>query len=196
VQAANWRYAFFAAMAVLALVTIGGVIYVVTVPRRVPVIIEVDRDGPAIVRGEVGSAAASFTPTDLQVRYYVRSFVTSTRRISSDVGVGKSDQAHAYALVTPRAHEALKAYFGAGGDPLTRAQSGVVVKVEIPSALKITDSTWQIDWLETRWEPQQTDPKQSRWRGLFRVQLRTPTAADPDNPLGMYIDEFHWEAVR
>jgi type IV secretion system protein VirB5 len=194
VQAANWRYAFFSASAALML-ALAGLIYVANLPRRLPYVIEVDRDGPAIVRGEVGTAATQFTPSDLQVRYFVRTFVTSTRRTSSDVGVVKQDETRAYSFVTPRAHEQLKAYFHDAGDPLTRSQSGVV-KVEIPSALKITDSTWQVDWVESHWDPQLTEPKHSRWRGLFRVQQRKVSAVDPENPLGIYIDEFHWEQVR
>lgn len=194
VQARNWRSAFAVVSAALVL-AVAGQIYVATLPRRVPWVIEVDRDGPAIVRGEVGEAATKFTPTDPQVRYYVRLFVTSWRRNSSDVGVVKTDEATAYSLVTPDAHHELKKEFDKLGDPLKRAKSGVTKVVE-PAAIKITDSTWQVDWTELRWEPQQTDPTESRWRGLFRVQLRPGQSVDPNNPLGMYVDEFHWDKVR
>jgi len=194
VQAKNWRLAFFMACSGL-LLSLGGSIYISTLPRQIPFIIEVDRDGPALVRGEIGSEATRFTPTDLQVRHYVRTFVSAVRRVSTDAAVVKRDQTQAYSLVSERAHDQLRGYFRTVGDPVKRASAGAI-QVEIPSAIKVTDSTWQLDWIERHWEPQRAEPKETRWRGLFRVQLRPPTAVDPDNPIGLYIDEFHWDQVR
>src|SRR5687767_8096662 len=74
VQAANWRRAAFGAIA-LALVAVGGLIYLGALPKAVPHIVQVDGLGKASYVGPVGVTASSYTPSDAVLRYHLRRFV-------------------------------------------------------------------------------------------------------------------------
>jgi type IV secretory pathway TrbF-like protein len=58
--------------------------------------------------------------------------------------------------------------------------------VEVESVIKITGSSWQIDWTETT-AAASAAPKRARMRALVTVRL-LPPADIRKNPLGIYIE--------
>jgi len=60
--------------------------------------------------------------------------------------------------------------------------------IEIESTLRITGSSYQVDWIESTFESS-GNPSRVKMRALVTVRLITP---DPsfirDNPLGIFID--------
>ena len=102
VHAKNWRLATFGSMAAV-LVMAGGMIYLGSLPKAVPHIIEVDRLGAAVYHGPVGQA--DYVPSDAVVSYHLRRFIADTREISSDAAVLKQNWLDAYTLLTPRGRQ-------------------------------------------------------------------------------------------
>src|ERR1035438_8528281 len=113
VHAKNWRQATFASMAAVLLMA-GGMIYLGSLPKAVPHIIEVDRLGAAVYHGPVGQT--DYVPPDAVVSYHLRRFITDTREISSDLAVLKSNWLDAYTLLTPRGGNMLSAFPLGGTD--------------------------------------------------------------------------------
>lgn len=198
VQARNWRRAAFASLG-LVLAALAGLVYLGAQPKAVPHIIEVDRLGNATYRGPAGERSAAYAPPEPVLKYHLRRFVEDTRSISSDLAVLKHNWLEAYNLVTPRGANMLTTYVQQPGHaPFERAKEERV-GVEVLGLVRVSEDTWQIDWRETtfdRYGVQLGAP--AEWRGMFRVLMQRPKdqQAMERNPLGLYVDEFHWDKVQ
>jgi type IV secretion system protein VirB5 len=199
VQARNWRMATFAALGAVT-VALVGMVYLGRLPKAVPHIIEVDHLGAATYRGPVGQAGADYTPSDATVKYHLQRFIEDTRSISSDVAVLKKNWLDAYTLVTPKGGNMLTTYVSQPEhEPFHRAAVGERVGVEILSAVRESQDTWQIDWRESTWDKNgQTVGVPALWRGMFHISLQTPKTEEAmtRNPIGLYVDEFHWDTIQ
>lgn len=194
-QAKNWRLATFASLGAVTL-AVGGMIYLGALPKAVPHIIEVDRLGAAVYRGPVGQT--EYVPADAVITYHLRRFLQDTREISSDFAVLKQNWLDAYTLVTPRGGNMLTAFVQKPeNDPFRRAQDERVT-VEFLSAVRVAGDTWQLDWRETSWDKggNPSGPP-ALWRAMLRTLVRPGKSAEAmrTNPIGLYIDEFHWDKV-
>jgi type IV secretory pathway TrbF-like protein len=195
VQAKNWRLATFASLASVLASSV-GMIYLGAQPKAVPHIIEVDRLGAASYHGPVGQS--DYVPTEAVITYHLRRFVEDTREISSDLAVLKRNWLDAYTLLTPRGGNMLSAFVQKPeNDPFRRAQEERVT-VEILSAVRAAGDTWQIDWRESSWD-KGGSPLGAPviWRAMLRTVVALPKTAEAmrNNPIGLYIDELHWDRV-
>jgi type IV secretion system protein VirB5 len=195
VQAKNWRLATFASLGAVLLST-GGMIYLGSLPKAVPHIIEVDRLGAATYHGPVGQS--DYVPTDAVITYHLRRFIEDTREISSDLAVLKKNWLDAYLLLTPRGGNMLSAFVQKPeNDPFRRAQDERVT-IEILSVVRAAGDTWQIDWRESSWDKGGSPLGEPViWRAMLRTVVATPKTAEAmqKNPIGLYIDELHWDKV-
>jgi len=195
VHAKNWRLATFASMSAVFLAT-GGMIYLGGLPKAVPHIIEVDRLGAAVYHGPIGQG--DYVPSDAVVSYHLRRFIADTREISSDVAVLKQNWLDAYTLLTPRGGNMLSAFLQKPeNDPFRRAQDERVT-VEFLSTVRAAGDTWQVDWRESSWDKNGAlIGAPITWRAMLRTLVLTPKTAEAmkKNPIGLYIDELHWDKV-
>jgi type IV secretion system protein TrbF len=195
VQAKNWRLATFASLGGVLLST-GGMIYLGSLPKAVPHIIEVDRLGAATYHGPVGQS--DYVPTEAVITYHLRRFIEDTREISSDLAVLKKNWLDAYLLLTPRGGNMLSAFVQKPeNDPFRRAQDERVT-IEILSVVRAAGDTWQLDWRESSWDKGGSPLGEPViWRAMLRTALATPKTAEAmqKNPIGLYIDELHWDKV-
>ena len=197
VAAHHWRLASFSSLG-LVLVAIGGMIYLGAKPKAVPHIIQIDAIGAPAYLGPVGRAASQYVPTDATIKYHLRRFLEDTRTLSSDSAVLRKNWLEAYTLVTPRGANMLSAYVSKPeNDPFKRAASERVT-TEVAAMVRVSAETWQIDWRETGWDKSGAPTASVVWRGMFRVLIETPKTEDAmtKNPIGLYIDEFHWDRVQ
>jgi type IV secretory pathway TrbF-like protein len=162
----------------------------------VPHIIEVDRLGAASYHGPVGQA--DYVPADAVITYHLRRFIEDTREISSDLAILKRNWLDAYTLLTPRGGRMLSAFVQKPeNDPFRRAQDERVT-VEVLSTVRVAGDTWQVDWRESSWDKNGA-PMGSAivWRAMLRTLVQAPKTAEAmrENPIGLYIDELHWDKV-
>jgi type IV secretion system protein VirB5 len=163
----------------------------------VPHIIQVDGLGAATYRGPAEALAAGFTPSEPLIRYQLRRFIEMTRTLSSDNVLLRQNWVEAFKMLTPSGStlmtEWVKEY-----NPFERAQTETS-STEILSAVPLSASSWQIDWRESSWNRNgQSTGKPVIWRAMVRVVLRVPetTQQMADNPLGVFVDEFHWDQIQ
>jgi type IV secretory pathway TrbF-like protein len=104
----------------------------------------------------------------------------------------------AYTLLTPRGGNMLSAFVQKPeNDPFRRAQDQRVT-VEILSAVRAAGDTWQVDWRESSWDKNGSPlGAPAIWRAMLRTLVQAPKAAEAmkKNPIGLYIDELHWDKV-
>jgi type IV secretion system protein VirB5 len=196
IQAKNWRLATFAVLLFIAMPAIAGLIYVGSLPKEVPHIIEVARDGSASYRGAIGKSWAEYTPSAASIKYHLQRFIQDTRTISSDKAVIKKNWFDAYKLVTPTGSNILNTYVRQQ-DPFLRADTERV-SVDVLSMVPISSESWQVDWKESSWGVHGEPLEESYWRGIFRIKFIQPKSEEQmtANPIGLYIDEFHWSRIN
>lgn len=196
VQARSWRVNSMVLAALLGASLLGNV-YLGAQPKEVPHIIEVDALGEAIYRGPVGQSDASFTPNETLVRYQLRRFIELTRTVSSDNVLLRKNWLDAYKMLTLTGNARMTDWV-VENDPFKRARKETTA-VEILSAVPLSAESWQIDWKETAWDKSgQMLGKPFVWRAMLRIVLQTPTSRQMmiDNPLGLFVDEFHWDRIQ
>ena len=196
VHAKNWRLAAFAQLG-LHLFAMIGLIYLGAQPKTVPLVVEVDKLGAPRYVGAVDQAARDFKPSPVSLQYHLRRFVDDTRSISSDAAVLKRNWLDAYKLVTPSGANQLNAYVHDAG-PFKQLDDQVRVSVQVTVVVPLSAETWQVDWTETTWDQSGNPTNASAWRGNFRIVLRPPESEEDlaANPLGLFIDEFHWARLQ
>ena len=196
VQAKNWRANSLLFAALLAVSVVGN-IYLGWQPKAVPHIIEVDELGEARYRGPAGLSASSFTPSETLVRYHLRRFIDLTRTLSSDTVLLRKNWIEAYKMLSISGNTRMTEWVRVN-NPFERAQTETT-GIEILSAVPVSAESWQIDWRETTWDHQgQTLGKPTVWRAMLKVVIDPPETREQmlDNPLGLFVDEFHWDRVQ
>lgn len=196
VQARNWRLATFATLVFVALPSVLGMVYLGAQPKAVPHIVEVAPDGSAAYRGQAGVSWSEYQPGEASVKYHLSRFVHDTRMISADRAVVKRNWLDAYNLVTQSAANTLNEY-ARQHDPFQRALKERV-SVQVLSMVQMSEKSWQIDWKESSWGKRGEPRGEEFWRGIFRIVLKKPDSAEKlaANPIGLYIDEFHWSKIQ
>lgn len=195
VQAHSWRVHAMALAGLLGASMLANV-YLGRQPKLVPHVIEVDALGEARYRGPVGDSSAEYHPPEPVVRFQLRRWVELTRTVSTDTALLRKNWTDAYSLFTEPARARMDE-LGEGKKAFTRAQTETT-SVEIVSAVPLTTDSWQIDWRETTRDLHgQQLGKPQLWRVLIKVLYAPPKtrAQMAQNPLGLYVDEFHWDRM-
>jgi type IV secretory pathway TrbF-like protein len=196
VQARSWRVNSMVLASLLGVSLLGNV-FLGMQPKVVPHIIEVDALGEATYRGPVGSGGAAFKPDEPLVRYQLRRWIELTRTVSSDNVLLRKNWIDAYKMLTLKGNTLMTAWV-VENDPFKRAQKETTA-VEILSAVPLSAESWQIDWRETTWDKSgQTIGSPVIWRALLKVVVQTPKTRQMmiDNPLGLFVDELHWDRIQ
>jgi type IV secretory pathway TrbF-like protein len=64
--------------------------------------------------------------------------------------------------------------------------------------VRVAGDTWQVDWRESSWD-KNGSPLGAPviWRAMLRTLLQPPKTAEAmkKNPIGLSIDELHWDKV-
>lgn len=194
IQAKNWRVAA-SVLAGLLTASLAGNIYLGRQPKLVPHVIEVDALGEVAYRGAAGEVA--FTPSEALVRHQLRRFIDHARTITSDKVVLKKNWIAIYKMLTATGSTLMTDWVRTS-DPFLRAQTETTA-IEILSAVPLSAESWQIDWRETTWDKYgQPRGKPVVWRAMLKIVLTPPTTREQmiDNPLGLFVDEFHWDRVQ
>jgi type IV secretory pathway TrbF-like protein len=196
IQAKNWRLATFASLTLVGF-SIFGLAYLGAQPKTVPHIVEVDKLGAARYAGPAGQSGRDYKPSEASLRYHLRRFIDATRTLSSDPAVVKRNWLDAYTLLTSNAANQLNAY-AESTQPIKRAQSGERMSIELVAMVQLSKDTWQADWREVAWDKNGNQVGTSVWRGNFRVVLKLPETDEQlaVNPIGLYIDEYHWSRLQ
>jgi type IV secretion system protein VirB5 len=178
------------------LVALIGTIYLGAQPKAVPHIVQIDRIGAPAYLGPVGQTARDYKPAEASLKYHLRRFIVATRTVSSDPAVMKRNWLDAYALITQSAANQLNAY-AQQTDPFKRAERERV-SADVAAIVQLSSDTWQADWVEKAWDKSGNATDEGVWRATFRVLVKTPETEEQiaANPIGLFIDEFHWSKVQ
>jgi len=153
--------------------------------QTVPVLVNIMPTGEAQYLGEVRQAQLQVPET--AIVFQVRKFITNLRSISTDSQVLFNNIDETYAMVTAN-YEPHMTRMLRGNSPFELV--GKVRRgVEIESIIRITQDTYQVDWIDVVLDG--TSRKNTRMRALVTIVLLPVTAESARrNPLGIYIDNM------
>jgi type IV secretion system protein VirB5 len=159
--------------------------YAVNMQRAIPVLINVMPSGETQYLGEVRQTAASQVP-EAAIQYQVRNFIACLRSVSTDPQVLYNNITGCYDMVTG-SYEPVMTRFLRGASPFDLVGK-IRRTVEIESILHVTESSYQVDWIEAVVDSA-ASRSTTRMRALLTVKL-LPVTGDTikKNPLGIYID--------
>jgi type IV secretion system protein VirB5 len=180
-----WRGFVGTGILILTFVNFCFFVYAVSLQKTVPVLVNVMPSGEASYLGEVRRDAA-FTVPESAIQFQARTFITNLRSVSTDSQVLYNNIDDCYAMVTA-SYEPVMTKMLRANSPFNLVGKARR-SVSIESVIKITGSSYQIDWKETTTgdSPQGNTVKM---RAIVTVKLITPTEQTiRKNPLGIYID--------
>lgn len=189
-QRDSWRLVAFGSLAV-ALVAVGGLVAVSMQSKVVPYAVELNghQEVVRVQRADLLSA-----PNANQIRASLRNWVVGARTVYGDRFAMKNliDQTYAMTLPSSRAFTDLSSYHRAS-NPYERAENEAVT-VDVKVVVPVSDTTWQVEWTETKKDSSGKVATVEDWQGNFTVAVSPPT--DPQqimlNPLGLYVKQFSW----
>jgi type IV secretion system protein VirB5 len=184
-----WRGIIGTGFLVLFIIAIAMFNYAISLQKTVPVLVNVMPTGEAVYLGEVRQTG-TIQVSESAILYQVRKFITNLRSVSIDSQVLYNNIDDCYSMVTT-AYEPIMTRMLRNDSPFNLV-GRVRRNVEIESALRVTASSYQVDWIETTIEAGNA-PRNRKYRGLLTVKLLPP---DPSfikkNPLGIFIESCEW----
>jgi len=182
----------------IALASVGGMVYLGSQSRFVPYVVEVDKLGQAMAVAPAERAA----PVDQRVVHAaVAAFISDLRTVTPDVALQRKAIFRVYAMLSSADAATAKSNEWLNGtedsSPFKRAAKETV-STEIVSVIPQTPDTWQVDWVETVRDRQGVVKGQPyRMRALVTVYTvpATPQTTEEqvrNNPLGIYVRDFSW----
>lgn len=186
-QAANWRILAFCAVVVSAILS-AGLIYQGSLSRVTPYVVEV---GPNDGVRAVGPAETGMKPSDPQIAWFLSRFITDVRGLPTDPVIARQNWLEAYVFATDDAGRFLNEQARLS-DPLAEVGKRSVT-VNIASAVRASNNSFQIKWIEQSFEAGVL-VSTTRWTALLGIRQKTPTTADTlrKNPLGLYVTSLAW----
>jgi len=187
VQARNWRLIAFGNLFVAAGLA-AGLVWQSSRGSIVPWVVQVDKLGQAQA---IAPAVADYRPTDPQIAWQLARFIEWVRSIPDDPVIVRQNWLRAYDFTTTQGAAALNDYARAN-DPF--AQIGKVqVAVDVSSVIRAFDDSFQISWVERRYQDDSL-VSTDRWTAILTIVIASPTNADAlqKNPLGVYVNAINW----
>lgn len=191
IQALNWRYLSFFLLGLLMLSML-GMVYLGTLPKKAIHVIEVDKLGHAAYQGEAGTSGVQYKVNEASRKYHLTRFIEDVRSLPADPIVVKRQWEDAYALVTPAAANMLSDY-ARKYVPTDRMKEERITLNNL-TLIPISENSWSAEWEETYWNTRGGNNGTHKWKGIFNLTFQEPTtdAQLKVNPIGMYIDSFSW----
>jgi type IV secretion system protein TrbF len=187
VQARNWRFACFGALALSGGLA-AALVWQSARGTVTPWIVQVDKLGQAQA---IAPATADYRATDPQIAWHLARFIEEVRSIPADPIVLRQDWLDAYAYVTDKGALALNDY-ARTNDPFSK-MGKTQVSVDVASVIRASSDSFRVDWTERRYVDDALASTE-HWSAILTVVLQMPTDADrlKKNPLGVYVNALNW----
>jgi type IV secretion system protein VirB5 len=186
----------------IALSSVAGMIIISKQAKVIPYLVEVDKLGNLAGAG-VAQQVGSVDPRIMKA--LLGQWITNIRMVTPDTELQRKAIFKVYAMLHASDPAFVKANEFLNGDeaknPFARAATQLV-NADVDSLLQQSASSWQVEWTETtRDRNGNLLAPPVHWRGLLTVAVVAPSndAVDKqllDNPLGIYIKDVVWTAVK
>ncbi|HJV75108.1 MAG TPA: VirB8/TrbF family protein [Noviherbaspirillum sp.] len=192
-QVANWRKFAFISLGIATL-AVAGVIYIGAKSKFVPYLVEVDKLGRTVaVRALTGDDAI----TDAKRNVYSETFelIENLRTVTTDRMANNRNLDKAFSRLSGSALAYVKAELKKA--PPNEVGKTKTVQVQVKTALKLTDKTWQVEWEEYSYGLNGDFLGMEKWKATLQYKL-APSGEEEQirkNPIGYTVPELNWMKV-
>lgn len=188
-RARTWQLVALAALGLCAILVM-ALVKMAGQSRVEPFIVEVDKLGEAVAVKPAQKAAP--TADEKIIRFQLASYITNARSVTPDPIVQKRWLDSVYAVSGTSAISFLNDFYKKN-DPFSIAK-GSMISVEIQTALPLSKTTWQINWVENRRGLNGQIEGMTRWQAVLTVAIYPPMNQKQIilNPTGVVVDQISW----
>jgi type IV secretion system protein VirB5 len=173
-------------------VALGVLIYAVTLPKTVPVVVTVNPEGEAAYIGKIDKAAYGKTAVpDIAREYQVKRLLTKMHQWVADKEAQQAYIAEAQSIVQSSAVRQLDHFFRSNNPFAEYGNKTRSISIEPP--LKQTDKTYIVYFTTIEKLRSGYEGKRVRWSALINLDQYEPSI---ENPLGLYITNFDLKAIE
>lgn len=169
----------------LSFMLAAGLISVALKPKFIPYVIEVNSAGAVLGAG----IPTEKTPDDKSTIRELAEWVTNFRSVASDFKVQRRfvDKVYSYLIQSSPATTMVTDWYGKN-DPFERSTEELV-SVEVESVLRLSSSSWQIEWKEIPSDISGRELPRVRYRAVINIEKFEIKNAEsiPSNPFGIFI---------
>ena len=189
-QANAWRVAATLALAI-AVLAVGGVVWLGGQNQFVPYVVKVDKLGASIA---VDRADQALRPDRAVIVAQLARWIVNVRSVYIDAAAQRVFVTDGYAMINSRGDA-----FGAMNehmrvhDPFQRAKTETVT-VEVQSVLPLAGDSWRIEWREEIKLREAGSALSQHYQATVTVGFNPPPdeATIRANPMGIYVNSFSW----
>ncbi len=176
--------------AIIALSSVGGMIYSASQNKFIPYIVEVDKLGAAVNVYQAHESKINYG--NKVIKYNLAEFIKNYRTVYSDkdVQISMIKKAYNYVSSNSPAYNMLSESY-IENSPFDNTNR---VQVKILSVLPLSETTWQIDWIEKVFQKNGTLAETNTYKGIGNIVINAPKSEQSifNNPLGLFIVEFNF----
>jgi len=182
--------------AATTVLSIGGNIYQASRSHLVPYVIEVGQLGMPV---NAGFPSETHTSDMRIMKALIGSFISDIRSVIADASAEKIAINRAFHFIREKdpAHAMVVEFLtNNASNPFKRAET-TTISVQVNSILRITEQTWQVEWMETERTRQGLESGQIPMKAMLSV-TSAPTTDESvlkHNPIGLFITEISWNRV-
>ena len=198
-----WKYRAWQLLALVSLlvslIAISGIIYVGGQSKFIPYIVEVNKLGETVV---IGRTQVGTIKDPRIIRAKVANFIDTLRLVSVDPALQRNYIYKTYESLRrgdPDFEKANLFYQNENTNPF-KVGKYISRNIEIKSLNKLTNETYQIDWLENSYDKQGILLYVKEFRAIVTVFL-APVEVESvnqllENPLGIYIKDYNISELK
>ncbi|MCQ2596574.1 MAG: type IV secretion system protein [Treponema sp.] len=173
-----------------------GLLWAISLPKTVPVLVTLSDFGEAKYLGEVNKINyEGIKIPEIAIEYQIRKFVTNKYTIPGDKTVLRNNLIDCYSSLTRKSAAKMNSEINEH-NPLNDVEN-LRRRVDIESVLALSKNSYQIDFLTTQSNPYNSNIVTARIRGVVTITLLEPSKEDKLlNPLGIYIDSYDFTQLK
>jgi type IV secretion system protein VirB5 len=194
-RAHSWKLVALSSLGV-AVVLGGGVVYDMTQSRVLPYVVQINKLGVATA---IAPADVASMPNQRVISATLAKFIVDVRSVWPDrneMFKHQVEPAYNYILAGSQAQKFVNNYVTG---KLESIPTGLVRTVKIESVLRVSKTTWQVNWSETTTGQMNSTaaPVAHDYKAMLDIRLvpSTSSAAIMKNPLGIYIKNITWSPL-
>ena len=170
--------------------------YTINLPKTVPLVIAVNDFGEAKYMGAADKLSYSgMKVPEKVIKNVIEKFVNNKFSLSSDGIICQKNIKSNYMFLTKEASEKYSQELQEK-NPLNDFGNRIKL-VEFESFLKLSDSSYQVDFSVTSNSMNFSDREKKVVRGVIQIQMMVPSEKERDfNPMGIYIKNYDFTEIK
>lgn len=197
IQHLNWvikiRTAIMIVEFIVILILVGLTLYLATLPKKVPWVVELTEDGEATYQADVVSTLSAWSPSEATQRYFISHYIEELRSVSTDNNVNKENANSIYQRTVDAASKYVSDWY-TSNNPITRSKNEyVLIPLDQMAVVVYNTNQWKVTWRETSYRVSDKEIfADQQYEAIITVSFYLPDTERRrrENPIGMYVSNI------